>query len=191
MCVCARVCGGVRWSARASVFCRSIGKHLLACVCVCVAGLCVYASALCRRCGGTAATGGVNSSAGGAGRPRVHGCGSVRSALGVARVGRRCDVDEPHDQRAMGRPIFAHVGDRRRRRHLRHRRLRWHHLLQGRVGKHRRRCAAGLSQGGMVGGYTRWVLQGYCGGTLGYYMGVLRGYYRGYSRGTQAVLKPY
>jgi hypothetical protein len=139
------VCAGVRLCARASVFCRSIGKHLRA---LCVRGcehsagttMCVCLGAVC------AATCGINSSAGGAGRPRVRGCGSVRSALGVVRIGRRCDVDEPHDQRAMGRPRWAHVGGRRRRRHLRHRRhQRRRHLLQRRVGQHRRRCAAGLS----------------------------------------------
>ncbi len=77
--VCAR--GDSLW------FCRSFGKHLRACVaCACAARLRVCASALCGRWGGTAATGGINSSAGGAARPRVRGCGSVRSALGVARV---------------------------------------------------------------------------------------------------------
>jgi hypothetical protein len=46
---------------------------------------CVFAlRRLCGRSGGTAGTGGINISAGGAGRPRVRGCGSVRSALDVA-----------------------------------------------------------------------------------------------------------
>ena len=41
---------------------------------------------LCGRCGGTAATGGINSPAGGAGRRRARGCGSARPALGGARA---------------------------------------------------------------------------------------------------------
>ncbi len=53
--------------------------------------------------------------------------------------GRRCDLDEPHDQRAVGCAIWAQERHRRRRRHLRPRRLR-RHKLQGRVGEHRRRC---------------------------------------------------
>ncbi len=84
----ARACAGVRLCARATGFCRSVGKHLRACVaCVCAARLCVYASALCGRCGRTAATCGINSSAG-AGRRRVRGCGVVRSAVGVTWTSR-------------------------------------------------------------------------------------------------------
>ncbi len=77
----------IRSFARASVFSRSIGKHLrervaCACVraCVCVRG----ATWLWGRCGARAGAGGINRPA--AGRPRARGCGSVRSALGVARV---------------------------------------------------------------------------------------------------------
>ncbi len=77
--------------------------------------------------------------------------------------GRRCHVDEPHGQRAMGCTISAHVRGRRRRRHLRHRR-RWRHLLPGRVGEHRRRCAGRTRSRGGSGG-TR---VGYLGGTQGY-----------------------
>jgi hypothetical protein len=106
---------------------------------------------LCGRCGGTAGTGGINSSAGDRRRPRVRGCGLVRSALGVARVCRRCHVDEPHTHGAMGWPIWAHVRDRRRRRDLRHQRHR-RHLLPGRVGERRRRCAGRTASWGMVGG---------------------------------------
>ncbi len=86
------------------------------------------------------------------GRPGVLGCGSVRSVLGVARVGRRCDVDEPYPQGRMGCAMGAHIRDRRRRRHLRHRRQRW---LPGRVGEHQRRCAAGLGQRGSTTGAQR------------------------------------
>ncbi len=65
----------------------SIFAHVLrVCVHARAARLRVYASWLGGRCGRPAATCGPNSSAGGAGRPRVRGCGSVRSALGVARV---------------------------------------------------------------------------------------------------------
>ncbi len=92
--------------------------------------------------------------------PRV---GRARICL-FARVGRRCHVEMPHGQRAVGWPRRAHVRGRRRRRHLRHRRLRLlqRNLLQRRVGEHRRRCAAGLSPR-EVGG----VLDGYSGGTTG------------------------
>ncbi len=160
---------------------------LRACVaCACAARLCEFASWLCGRCGGTAGTGGINSSAGGAGRPRVRGCDSVRSALGVARVGGRYHLHESYDQRGMGRALAAHVRDRRRRRHLRHRRLgrrrQCRHHLQRRVGQHQWRCAAGLGRGVVVGGYTRLVLRGYSGAPRGYYRGttgVLRGYYGG------------
>jgi hypothetical protein len=160
VCVRSCVCARARTQRRAHVpvhacvrvrvrfFGRSIGQHLraccaCACVCVCVR---VRASWLCGRCGGTAGTGGVNSSAGG-GRACI--LGSVRSALGVARVGRRGDVDEPYDQRAVGCARWADVRDWRRRRHLRHRRQQHLplHLLQGRVGQHRRRYAAGLGVG--------------------------------------------
>jgi hypothetical protein len=40
-----------------------------------------------------------------------------------ARVGRRCHVELPYGQRAVGWANWAHDSDRRRRRHLRHRRL--------------------------------------------------------------------
>jgi hypothetical protein len=62
--------------------------------------------------------------------------------------GRRCHVDLPYDQRAVGCAMDAHVCDRRRRRYLRHRRLR-QHLLPGRVGEYRRRC--GPDSGGIRG----------------------------------------
>jgi hypothetical protein len=87
--------------------------------------------------------------------------------------GRRCYVDEPHTQAAVGCASLPHVRGRRRRRHLRHRRLLLqdghHHLLPGRVGEHRRRCVAGLRQGGgrMVGGTTG-VLHGSSRGTPRY-----------------------
>jgi hypothetical protein len=149
---CARacVCCGVRSCARASVFCRSIGKHLRACVaCLCAARLGVCASALCGRSGGMAGTSGINSVV------------AVRCDRPVvARVGRRCELHQSYPQGGMGCAMGAHVGGRRRRRHLRHRRQQLPHLLQRRVGEHRRRCAAGLSRGGLSG--------------------VLGGYYRGY-----------
>jgi hypothetical protein len=76
----------------------------------------------------------------------------------VARVGRRCEVDTLARQRAVGCAIWAHVRDRRRRRHLRHRRRRQQHL-QGRVGEHRQRCGplTGLARvpGGLLRGYLQ------------------------------------
>ncbi len=130
---------------------------------------------------------------------------------GLARVGRRCHLDVPHGQRGMGCAIFAHVRGRRRRRHLRHRRQRRRcpklHLLRRRVGEHRRRCAAGLSRWGVVGGYWMGVLRvldGYL-GTKGWFRGteeysreyswVLRGSYGGATglprgtKGTKGVLR--
>jgi hypothetical protein len=98
--------------------------------------------------------------------------------------GRRCHVDVPHGQRAVGRAIWAHVRGRRRRRHLRHRRLQRqrHRLFRRRVGEHRRRCAGRTRSRG----YSR----GYLGGTKGVPRGtkeVLRGTNggpRGVPRGT-------
>jgi hypothetical protein len=76
----------------------------------------------------------------------------------VARVRRRCDVDEPHDQRAMGGAIWAHVRDRRRRRHLRHRRQQRHRTLpQRRPEERRRRCGPDSGSGvlrGLLEGYS-------------------------------------
>jgi hypothetical protein len=57
------------------------------------------------------------------------------------RSGRRGDVGEPHGERGMGCAIWAHIRDRRRRHHLRHRWPQRHHRLQRRLGEHRRRCA--------------------------------------------------
>jgi hypothetical protein len=82
----------------------------------------------------------------------------------------------PHGQRAVGWPRRAHVRDRRRWRNLRHRRPRLQrHLVQRRVGQHRRRYAARLDQG-VVGG-TGWVLHGVLQGEV----------LEGYSRDTQGV----
>jgi hypothetical protein len=65
-------------------------------------------------------------------------------------------VDEPYDQCAVGWARRADDRDRRRRRHLRHRRLGWRrHLLQRRLDEHRRRC--GRTRGKVTG--TRWVLK--------------------------------
>jgi hypothetical protein len=151
---------------------RGFCVRIFACVCECVwvrthwYWTCV-ASRLCRPSRGTAETGGIYSSAWTGGRKRVH---FAFVASFVCPHGRRCDVDESCDQRSVGWPIWAHERDRRHRRHLRHRRLRLRrHLLQRRVGQHRRRCAAGLARGRSRG--TRWllggVLAGYCPGTRG------------------------
>jgi hypothetical protein len=86
---------------------------------------------------------------------------------GLARVGRRYHLDEPHGQGAVGCAVWAHVRDRCRRRHLRHRRLRQRgtKLPPGRVGEHRRRCAAELSRWGVVGGTRRGTQGGTRGGS--------------------------
>jgi hypothetical protein len=99
--------------------------------------------------------------------PRVGG--RARGCVRCHRPGsrafcRRCHLDVPHGQRGMGCAFWAHVRGRRRRRHLRHRRQRLGRRRQprqlpGRVGEHRRRCAAGLSLGGGRG-CTAWVLRG-------------------------------
>ena len=89
------------------------------------------------------------------GRPRVRRacCAIGRSPVCVSKlywvIGRfarvaRCELDHSYDQRAMGCAILAHDCDRRRRRHLRHRRLQ-RHLLPGRLGEHRWRCGPDLS----------------------------------------------
>jgi hypothetical protein len=112
------------------------------------------------------------------------------SSDGCVRVGRRYHVDLPCDQRAVGCACWAHVRDRRRRRHLRHRRLllRWHHLQQSRhlpqrrVGEHRWRCVTGLGQGGIG------VLNGHSGVVIGdVLLGNYCGHYWGYRRGTIGV----
>ncbi len=78
----------------------------------------------------------------------------LRSAppAGLARVGRRCHVDEPHGQRGMGCALLPNVRGRRRRRHLHPRRQR---RPQRRLGEHRRRCAGRTEFGG-----GRWGTRG-------------------------------
>ncbi len=83
--------------------------------------------------------------------------------------GRRCHLDVPHGQRAVGCAIWAHVRGRRRRRHLRPRRLRRRHpLLTGRVGEHRRRCAGRTRSRRGSGGTRGGTQMGYYGGNQGY-----------------------
>jgi hypothetical protein len=110
--------------------------------------------------------------------------------------GRRCDVGEPHDQRAMGCAIFPHVRGRRHlRRHLHHRRCRLRRLPAGRVGRQRWGPDSVRGTRGYLGGYLyskvtkRYytctcefgdVLTGYCRGTGGAFAG-----YSGHSQGTQ------
>ncbi len=103
---------------------------------------------------------GINSSARAARRrPRAR----LRSVppAGLARVGRRSDVHQSYEQRAVGCASLPRVGGRRRRRHLRHRRLLRQLHTPGRVGEHRQRCAAGLSRWGVVEGVLEGVLRGY------------------------------
>jgi hypothetical protein len=164
------------------ISCISIRLHLRAHVCSmceCLCGrACARAVALCAQSRCTAATGGIYSSARAALCPRRVNvgracvCGVVSSA-GVARVGRRRDVDTRDRKRAVGCATGAHVRDRRRWCHLRHRR-RHRRLLPGRVGEHRRRCASRTTSGGTRGG----VVRGTHGDTKGYYTG-LKGYCMG------------
>jgi hypothetical protein len=100
---------------------------------------------------------------------RVHVCFGVGVVRSVTRVGRRCDVDESHDQRAVGCAMLPHDRDRRRRRHLRHRRRRpvWH-VPQGRVGQHQWRCGPGR---GRCSCDNRCLPGWYWVGTPGYWWG--------------------
>ncbi len=144
MCACPRI----RVLSAPSAFLSA--KHFRACVCSTCA--CVCSERVCMR---------VRLAA-------VFAC--LRwSHRTVARVGCREDVDETYDERAVGCAIWAHVRDRRRRRHLRPRRLPRTLLLQRRVGHHRRRCmptglgvARRLLDGtqGVIPGYSREVLAG-------------------------------
>jgi hypothetical protein len=164
ICVCARISVRERMCAYACVcpgmcafVCARVHLFLQFCilarVCVCAARGCV---------GPPMGTGGIYSAACDA--RTAHTC-VLRwrwPSVGSPRCGRRRDVDEPYDQRAVGCATFAHGRDRRRRRHLRHRRPRHRrrrrHLLQGRVGEHRRRC--GPDSVGCWGS-TGWVGRGY------------------------------
>jgi hypothetical protein len=154
--------GGLRGGLWCGIACACVRACVLACVlacvraCVCVyvqTGLCGHSSCVKRRPAVFIA------------QPRRT---RVRFALVIdessAHLCRRCHLDPPHPQRAMGCPICAHVRDRRRRRHLRHRRPQRQHLLQGRLGEHRQRC-------GPDSGDTRLVLRALEGTFV-----VLRGY---------------
>jgi hypothetical protein len=182
---CVPVCACVRACLR---MCVRVRVRVCACACVCVANVCVRVPALCAHFCGTAGTCGIHISARDA------------CVCRFARVGRRCHVEMPHEDRAVGWPSRAHDRDRRRRRDLRHRRPRRQgpNLVQRRVGKHRRRCAAGLGRG-VPRGYTE-VQQGYSevlGGTkevLGGTGGVLEGCLgvsSGYLECTTRVLEGY
>jgi hypothetical protein len=151
VCKCVFICVRTHWvrvrafaSAHACCLrmCISIGLHLRArvcaenvcvcvCVCVCVVNVCACAAELCAHTRGTAATRGIARPVT-RGRPRVRVC--VGCHRPVARVGRRCDVHESYNQRAVGCAMVAHDRDQRHRRHLRHRRPRRQrprrHLLQ-------------------------------------------------------------
>jgi hypothetical protein len=158
--------------------------------CTCAAAVCVRACARARLCVDAALSGVCARCA----MAFINACVGVSVSVSVsfgvfvraracvrvfACVGRRCHVEMPYGQRAVGWPTCAHIRDRRCRRHLRHRRRRRRrlHLLQRRVGEHRRRCGPDSRRGwpGVRGGYST--------------QGVLRvlGCSRGLSRGTRGV----
>jgi hypothetical protein len=156
------------------------------------ARLIVCATPLCWHSRGTAGTGAIyNSSVDG------NVCFALMPSVGRRR-GRRRNLGTRDRGCAVGWPIWAHVGGRRRRRHLRHRRLRrQHRLLPGRVGEHRRRCA-GRARAGVGGGYCVEYYSRVLRGTKGYNGTVyVRGsqWYsrsaRGVPRGHLGVLKGY
>jgi hypothetical protein len=95
---------------------------------VCVLNLCVSIVVCVNVCHGAvwalSCHGGVYSSACAALCGRA--CVLRLSHRSVARVGCRCLVDEPHTNGAVGCALWAHVRGRRRRRHLRPRRLQRH-----------------------------------------------------------------
>jgi hypothetical protein len=163
VCVCVCVCVRVRG-------CVSVCRCVFVCVCVCVRArlfvwLCARACTACvnerrvrapRRCARPPIA--RRRRAVFIARPATCVGGRARAvafgAIGrLSRAfGRRCDVDVPHGQRAVGCARWAHVRGRRRRRHLRHRRRRRRRLLPGRLVEHRRRCAAQPGPGGWSGG---------------------------------------
>jgi hypothetical protein len=155
--VCRCACVRARARVCACLLIRLCARACTACVTERFTRAC--ASRLHAPCHRTAATCSIYSSA------RTTRCDRARlvafgaTGRACARVGCRGELDEPHGQRAVGWPRRAHVRGRRRRRHLRHRRRRRRpHLLQRRVGEHRRRCTAGLSLGvvgGVLDGGTR------------------------------------
>jgi hypothetical protein len=160
LCACARVC----LYMRALECARSYGIAFVSAsifVCVCVQRVCVCMARLCtsRLFSGppVARRRPVVYSA----RPAARGWARVRlrsvPSAGLARICRRRELGESYGKRGMGWPMWAHVRDRRRRRHLRHRRRQGQPpadcRLPGRVGEHRRRFVAGLSvSSGVVGG---------------------------------------
>jgi hypothetical protein len=117
-------------------------------------------------------------------QPVTGGRTRVRFALvtrSFAHLCRRRDLDLPHHRRSVGCPNWAHERDRRRRRHLRHRRLRrQRHLPQRRLGEHQRRCGRDSRRGYSTG--TRWYSR---------YSGVAARVPRDYLRGTPMVLPGY
>jgi hypothetical protein len=147
----------------------ALGSVRLCSATLCAALFCSQrVCAMSRRCAsrGTAGIFGIYSS-------RTATRAAAHEFVGFARVGRRRHVEMPYDYRAVGWPSWAHDCGRRRQRHLRHRRVgQFLHLLQGRVGEHRRRCGPDSVHGGLVGG----VLVGYLMGTTG-----------GYSKGSLGI----
>jgi hypothetical protein len=169
------VCGSI--SALERVYCVCACMRVRACVCVCVcvcpcvrACVCVRVRVRVRTNGGC--TGTRVALPGLAvfiaqpvtgGRTRVW---VLRWPSAIRPRGRRYHLDLAHTQRAVGCPSWAHERDRRRRCHLRHRRLQ-RHRLQGRLGEHRRRC--GPDSRGVIEevltGYSRVIPTGARGAT--------------------------
>ncbi len=100
----AHACARVRSSARATVFCRSIGKRLRACVACACARVCVC---VCAPRGWVGAVVARRRPAVLIARPAAPGGRACAVAVwcdrpGYVRVGRRYHLDEPDDQRAVG-----------------------------------------------------------------------------------------
>ncbi len=191
LCVCARawVCACVSVCARAQAcvcVCVCVRARLLIWLCACACTACVHER--CVRAPRRCARPPIARRWIAVFMPGRRRRAAARVAVAVRRdrcevsrtFGRRCHLDVPHRQRGMGRAIWAHVGGRRRRRHLRHRRHRTLPIRR-RVGQHRRR-RAGRTRSRGVG--RRVLRVGTTGGTRGYYK-CTRRVLGGYSAGTR------
>ncbi len=165
VCACAHVCGCVHLRARTRARVRACMRaSVSACACNCAipsdctsARMCSERVCALRRCARPPIARRRLAVSIARPAPRVAAARAV--AFGATgrlshAFGRRCDVDVPHGQRGMGCATGAHVRGRRRRRHLRHRRLRHrHHLPQGCIREHGRRCAGRTRSVRLLEGY--------------------------------------